>query len=260
MISQREKGIYLSFCTAQIVLALLLFGLFYLANDFFRNAWLPAPSAYLQIMAVMLVAMAMEAATRPDAQRVNAGRAQRRPAMGLSRRQSLWVAGGFALFIALTRDTTISRLFLVGLSVLTFPLFYITNRHGRHWLFKVFRYGSLRMKLRTVVIGSEEWTRSVQEKIEGFRDFFDPQPAIIVRADEPAERILAKVSASQPDLLVLPSATAAVSAAGSRSRSRGSTGGASNCRTSAAFRCSHPRPFLSPLPTTGRSSALSISW
>jgi putative colanic acid biosynthesis UDP-glucose lipid carrier transferase len=205
MISQREKGIYLSFCTAQIVLALLLFGLFYLANDFFRNAWLPAPSAYLQIMAVMLVAMAMEAATRPDAQRVNAGRAQRRPAMGLSRRQSLWVAGGFALFIALTRDTTISRLFLVGLSVLTFPLFYITNRHGRHWLFKVFRYGSLRMKLRTVVIGSEEWTRSVQEKIEGFRDFFDPQPAIIVRADEPAERILAKVSASQPDLLVFPS-------------------------------------------------------
>ena len=205
MISQREKGIYLSFCTAQIVLALLLFGLFYLANDVIRSAWLPAPAAYLQIMAVMLVAMVMEAATRQDPQRVNAGRAPRKPAIGLSRRQSLWVAGGFALFIALTRDTTISRLFLVGLSVLTFPLFYITNRHGRHWLFKLFRYGSLRMRLRTVVLGSEEWSRSVQEKIEGFRDFFDPQPPLVCRADEPVEQIIAKVTACQPDLLVFPS-------------------------------------------------------
>jgi putative colanic acid biosynthesis UDP-glucose lipid carrier transferase len=205
MISQREKGIYLSFCTAQIVLALLLFGLFYLANDFFRGAWLPAPAAYLQIMTVMLLAMVMEAATRPDPQRVNAGRAQRRPAIGLSRRQSLWVAGGFALFIALTRDTTISRLFLVGLSVLTFPLFYITNRHGRHWLLKIFRLGDLRMKLRTVVVGSDDWARSVQEKIDGFRDLFDPQPPLICRPDEPVEGLLARVTASQPDLLVLPS-------------------------------------------------------
>ena len=205
MISQREKGIYLSFCTAQTCLALLLFGLFYLANDFFRGSWLPAPAAYLQILAVMLVAMVMEAATRQDALRVNAGRAQRRPAIGLARRQSFWVAGGFALFIALTRDTTISRLFLVGISVLTFPLFYITNRHGRHWLFKIFRFGNLRMKLRTVVIGSEEWSRSVQEKIEGFREFFDAQPPLVCRADEPVEQILSRVAACQPDLLVLPS-------------------------------------------------------
>lgn len=205
MISQREKGIYLSFCTAQISLALLLFGLFYLANDFFRGAWLPAPAAYLQILAVMLVAMVMEAATRQDAQRLNAGRAQGRPAIGLARRQSFWVAGGFALFIALTRDTTISRLFLVGISVLSFPLFYITNRYGRQWLFKLFRFRNLRMKLRTVVLGSEEWSRSVQEKIESFRDFFDPQPPLVCRPDEPVGQILARVTASQPDLLVFPS-------------------------------------------------------
>jgi putative colanic acid biosynthesis UDP-glucose lipid carrier transferase len=205
MISQREKGIYLSFCTAQILLALLLFGLFYLANDIIRSAWLPAPTAYLQIVAVMLVAMVMEAATRQDPQRVNAGRAPRRPAIGLSRRQSLWVAGGFALFVALTRDTTISRLFLVGLSVLTFPLFYVTNRHGRHWLLKIMRFGNLRLKLSTVVLGSEEWSLSVQEKIESFRDFFDPQPPLICRADESVEEIIDKVTARQPDLLVFPS-------------------------------------------------------
>ena len=205
MISQREKGIYLSFCTAQILLALLLFGLFYLANDFFRGGWLPAPGAYLQILAVMVIALVMEAATRPDTQRVQAGRAPRRPAISLARRQSLWLAAGFGVFIALTRDTSISRLFLVGLSVLSFPLFFVTNRHGRHWLFKVLRHGNLRMKLRTVVIGSADWCQSVQDKIEGYADFFEPHPPLVCGPDEPVESVLAKVKATQPDLLVFPS-------------------------------------------------------
>ncbi len=205
MISQREKGIYLSFCTAQILLALLLFGIFYMANDVFRGGWLPAPGAYLQILAVMVVSLVIEAATRPDAQRVNAGRAQRKPAISLSRRQSLWLAAGFGVFVALTRDTSISRLFLVGLSVLSFPLFYVTNRHGRHWLLKAFLQGNLRLKLRTVVIGSEEWCRSVLDKIEAYREFFDPLPPLIFARDEPVERIISEVSDLHPDLLVFPS-------------------------------------------------------
>ena len=36
MISQREKGVYLAFCGAQITLAAPLFGLFYVGNDFLR--------------------------------------------------------------------------------------------------------------------------------------------------------------------------------------------------------------------------------
>lgn len=205
MISQREKGIYLSFCTAQILLALVLFGAFYVANDFLRGGWLPAPAAYLQILAVMVVALVIEAATRPDSQRVNAGRVQRKPAIGLSRRQSLWLAAGFGVFIALTRDTSISRLFLVGLSVLSFPLFYVTNRHGRHWLFKIFRRSNLSMKLRTVVLGSEDWCRSVQDKIDTYHEFFDPHPPLVCGPEEPVEQVLAKVSALHPDLLVFPS-------------------------------------------------------
>jgi hypothetical protein len=64
MISQREKGIYISFCAAQIALVLLLFGAFYLANDFVRVSWLAAPKAYGQILLVTLLALMAEAATR----------------------------------------------------------------------------------------------------------------------------------------------------------------------------------------------------
>ena len=205
MISQREKGVYFAFCGAQITLAVLLFGLFYVGNDFLRVSWLAAPGAYLQILAVMLLALIGEAVTRSDAHRLNAGRTPRKLAISLARRQSFWLIGGFGIFLALTRDTSISRVFLIGLSVLSFPLFYLTNRHGRHWLFRVFRRGSTNLRLRTLVIGSPEWCSSVLEKIEGYRDFFDAQEPLAVAPDESAESISARVVARNPDLLVFPS-------------------------------------------------------
>jgi len=205
MISQREKGIYLSFCAAQITLVLVLFGVFYAVNDFVRVSWLAAPGAYGQILVVTLLALVAEAATRPDNHRLNAGRAARRPATGLARRQSIWLAAGFGIFLALTRDTSISRAFLVGFSVLTFPLFYLTNRHGRRWLFRLFRTDQSRLKLRTLVIGSPEWCSAIREKIESYEEFFDVQPHLPLSGDETPEDVLAKVGGCNPDLLVFPS-------------------------------------------------------
>jgi lipopolysaccharide/colanic/teichoic acid biosynthesis glycosyltransferase len=205
MISQREKGIYFSFCAAQITLALLLFGVFYVANDLLRVSWLAAPGAYGQLLLVTLLALLIEAATRPDIHRVNAGRSNRRPAMSLARRQSIWLAAGFGIFLALTRDTSISRVFLIGFSVLSYPLFYLSNRHGRHWLFRLFRTERARLKLRTLVIGSPEWCSAIQEKIDGYHEFFDVQPPVAVTSDEPPASVLAKVTERHPDLLVFPS-------------------------------------------------------
>lgn len=205
MISQREKGVYFALCTAQIALAVLLFGLLYALNDMMRVTWLAAPGAYLQIGAVMLLALGGEAVTRSDSQRLNAGHAPRRAATGLARRQTLWLMGGFGIFLALSRDTSISRLFLVGLSVLSFPLFAVTNRHGRHWLFRTFRRGGTRLRLRTLVLGSPEWCASVLDKIMGYGDFFDPQEPLVVLPGESAESISMRVVAQQPDLLIFPS-------------------------------------------------------
>lgn len=205
MISQREKGIYFGFCAAQIGLAIFLFAAFYLLNDYLRDSWLPAPTAYLQIMAVMLIAMVSEAATRPDGQRVHAGRSLRRQAMALSRRQTLWLVGGFGIFLALTRDTSISRMFLVGFSVLSYPLFYYTNRFGRQWLRKISSTDRSRLRLHTVVIGSDDWCQSVREKLQGYQEFLDVRDPIPLHPDEAAESIMAKVRSRQPDLLVLPS-------------------------------------------------------
>lgn len=205
MISQREKGVYFAFCTAQITLALLLFGLVYLGNDLLRVSWLAAPGAYFQILVVMLLALTGEAVTRPDNHRLNAGQAPRKPALSLARRQSLWLVAGFGIFLALTRDTSISRIFLVGLSVLSFPLFYFTNRHGRHWLFRIFPRSRMNLKLRAVVIGSPEWCASVQEKLEEYREFIDTREPLAVAPHESPDSVLSRVVALDPDLLIFPS-------------------------------------------------------
>ena len=205
MISQREKGVYFFFCTAQIALASLLFGLVYLLNDVVRVSWLAAPGAYLQIAVVMILALAGEAVTRSEAQRLNAGRAPRKAAISLARRQTLWLVGGFGIFLALSRDTSISRLFFVVLSALSFPLFAVTNRHGRHWLLRTFRRNGTYFKLRTLVIGSPEWCSSVLDRLEGYGEFFEPQKPLIILPGESAESICARVVACHPDLLVFPS-------------------------------------------------------
>lgn len=205
MISQREKGVYLAVCAGQLALAALFFGVFYLVNDWLRVSWLSAPKAYAQILTVMLLAMAGEMATRSDGLRSSAGRAPRRMAMSIARRQSLWLAAGFGIFLTLTRDTSISRAFLVLFVVMSFPLFFFANRRGRHWLYKIFPSTSLKMRLRALVLGPADWCASIQDRLEDFREYFETQDPLVCRSDEAAESIMAKVAERTPDLLVLPS-------------------------------------------------------
>jgi len=205
MISQREKGIYFWFCLSQLALVGLLFGAFYQINDFIRVSWLAAPGAYLQLLSVMLLALGGEAAIRPDVMRVSAGRASRRVAMSTSRRQLLWLIAGFGIFLALSRDTSISRVFLVGISVLSYPLFYYTNRSGRRLLHRLFPSSRLNLKLRTLVLGSREWTASIQDRLQDFREHFETQEPLVCDAAGKPEELLASVAARNPDLLVFPS-------------------------------------------------------
>jgi lipopolysaccharide/colanic/teichoic acid biosynthesis glycosyltransferase len=205
MISQREKGIYFWFCLSQLALVGVLFGAFYQINDFIRVSWLAAPGAYLQLLSVMLLALGGEAAIRPDVMRVSAGRASRRVAMTTSRRQLLWLIAGFGIFLALSRDTSISRVFLVGISVLSYPLFYYTNRSGRRLLHWLFPSSQLNLKLRTLVLGSREWTASIQDRLQDFREHFETQEPLVYDAAVKPEELLASVAARSPDLLVFPS-------------------------------------------------------
>lgn len=205
MISQREKGIYFWLCLAQIAVVALVFGVFYSLNDYLRVTWLAAPEAYLQLLSVMLMALGSEAAMRPDALRVGAGQASRRAAMALGRRQLLWLVAGFGIFLVLTRDTTISRVFLVGISVLTYPVLYYTNRHGRRWLHRLLPSSLLQLKLQTLVLGSPEWAASIQSRLEDFREHFETQEPLVSVPGESADDLLAKVTERSPDLVVIPS-------------------------------------------------------
>lgn len=205
MISQREKGAYFSFCLAQLVLMMAVFGAFYLLNDQLRMTWLAAPHAYVQILMVMLLSLAAEMGMRPEALRAVAGRATRRRAMSLARRQSLWLAAGFGVFLTLTRDTNISRIFLVGFVVLSLPVFYTTSRCGRRWLFKLLPSARSQLKLRALVLGPRDWCDSVQGRLEEFREYFEIQEPLVCAPDEPAEDIMEKVAGRSPDLLLFPS-------------------------------------------------------
>jgi lipopolysaccharide/colanic/teichoic acid biosynthesis glycosyltransferase len=150
----------------------------------------------------MLLALTGEAITRPDTLRVNAGQFSRTTARSVARRQALWLLAGFGLFITLTRDTSISRVFLFGFVVLSYPLFYATNRHGHRWLHRFLPSRNLQVRLQTVLLGSREWCDSVQAKLEDYREFFVMQGPLICGADDEPAAVAAKVAGRSPDLLV----------------------------------------------------------
>ena len=205
MISQREKNIYLSFCTAQIMLVSIFFGLFYVVNDQLRLSWLAAPSGYLQILAVLLIALISEAATRPSALRVSTGRLHRRAAMSLGRRQAIWLAAGFGIFLSLTRETSISRLFLVGVTALSYPIFFYTNCHGRRWLHQVFSSSGGGDKVRALALGSAEWCESIRHRLEDFSEYFAIDEPLVCAGNEEFGKIMAMLESRRPDLLIFPS-------------------------------------------------------
>jgi len=205
MISQREKSIYIGFCTAQILLISIFFGLFYLLNIQLRLSWLAAPSGYLQILVVLLIALISEAATRPSPLRVSTGRLHRRAAMSLGRRQSLWLAAGFGIFLTLTRDTSISRLFLVSVTALSYPVFFYTNCHGRRWLHQMFPSTAGGNKVNALALGSAEWCESICHRLEDFDEYFAIDEPLVCAGNEEFGKIMAMVESRRPDLLIFPS-------------------------------------------------------
>lgn len=205
MISQREKSAYLAVCIGQVVFSAVVFGLFYAANSWLRVSWLAAPESYAQILTVMLLALAAEMLTRPEGLRSSAGRAPRRMAMSVSRRQSLWLAAGFGVFLTLTHNTAISRAFLVLFVLLSFPLFYFTNRSARRWIYKLFPSNRAKMRSRALVLGPADWCASIQDRLDDFREYLETQAPLVCPAEESPESIMSKVAQRTPDLLVLPS-------------------------------------------------------
>lgn len=205
MIRQREKAVYFSFSAMQMAFAVLLFWVCYLANDLTRISWLEAPVAYLQIAAVMLVTLVVEATTRRDEHRLFAGRLGHKDAIRLARRQALWVAAGFGIYLTLSRDSSISRLFLVAVSAACFTLFYATHRHGRRWLSVLPpSLTGKRGRLRVLVAGPPDWCASIRRRFDSHAEHLEFQPALHISASEPPDAIAEGVARRMPDVLVFP--------------------------------------------------------
>lgn len=206
MIRQREKAVYFSFSVVQTACALVLFVLCYLANDLTRSSWVEAPFAYLQIAAVMLLTLFIEAGTRREEQRLHAGRLGHRDAVVLARRQAFWLAAGFGVFLTLSRDNSVSRLFLIALSAACFTVFYLTHRHGRRWLLAALPFGlqGEKRRLRALVAGPAEWCASIEQRFDVHAEHLEFQPALHLSAGESPESVAARVAERRPDLLVFP--------------------------------------------------------
>ncbi len=213
MISQRERGLYQVFSATVICAAVALFILVYLSQSLLREGWYSAPDAYLQCLIVLVLGLLLEAATRSETHRINSGQCSRRIAMSLASRQTIWLLAAFGLLFLVSRDARISRAMVIGFLLAVFPLFYFFHRCGRDWVHLLFRSGSLRWRMRTTIVGPEDWSHSIRDSLNHFGELLDISDLVVVDLDLPVERIIARLEPRQIDVLVmshlLPPATVA---------------------------------------------------
>lgn len=205
MISEREKGLFKVFGSLQILLATFCFLALYLASDLLRTGWDSSPVGYFKVLLVIWASMVLELSSRSDSQQLNAGQAGRRTAVSLARRQSLWLLGGLAVFLMLSRDQTISRGFVLGVAAMSFPVFYFTHRHGREWIMQSTRSGNLHWRMRALVIGTPGWCSEIESRMGQHRDLWQIDDQIVFENDHPPEDLVKQLAGREFDLLIFSS-------------------------------------------------------
>ena len=200
-----KKNFYPTFCAAQVSLVVIMYVFLYWGHALLRMHGTFAPVSYLHAFTVMVLMVVIEAATRPEGRRVDAGAGSSKQARSMALRQALWMIAGYVVYFGLTKDIAISRIFLTAFVLSSAMLFYLSNRWGRVVLFKLCGLNDRKLKLKTLVMGSSAWCGPVTAHLHKCRDLVDLMPLMEITADTKPEQIIAYVTGADPDLLVLPS-------------------------------------------------------
>jgi lipopolysaccharide/colanic/teichoic acid biosynthesis glycosyltransferase len=167
MISEREKGIYQIFnwmvALGMFAYCAACFGLMYLIRDDLDTA----PWSYARFALIGLVSLLAEGGTRPEEWRATPGRCVGRFRRYVTQRQWLWLCASAGLSLFVFRDMQISRAFVLYYTLTTLPLLYASNRWGYSLLTRCLSEKSARWRLRTALIGPDEWLPTVTDHVNG---------------------------------------------------------------------------------------------
>jgi lipopolysaccharide/colanic/teichoic acid biosynthesis glycosyltransferase len=204
MISAREKGFFQLLQAAQVALITALFwGCFFVI---FRGDDLGSAFAqtYLKYWLVVVVAMVLEALSRPSSLRPVPGR-MRRMAPAVSRRQWIWILASLTGLLVFSQDLRISRTFLAVFAVISLVFLYLSNRFLIRWLANLCSGRLTELRLRTLVLGPGHWCESIIPEIKTIHSLISVSRVEVTDKTERSAREYADLVAENPiDLLIMP--------------------------------------------------------
>ena len=202
MISSREKGFFQLLVSLQIALISLLFWVWY--SILFHGLYGGAPSlaSYTKYSIVIFMGLILEAVSRPSALLLSPGRVKKL-ASPVTRRQCMWMVVSIMMVLVLSKDLTISRIFLGGLVVSSYVVFFLTNRFIVRWMSNFDCKNISKWKLRTIVLGPKEWCDSVLPELIIDKGMLDLKRVVCTDGDCPTEDYIRLVSSQPIDMLVM---------------------------------------------------------
>lgn len=160
--------------------------------------------AYGKYGAVVLIAMILEATSRPGALRPTPGRA-RHMVWQVTRRQWIWIIASMTGLLVFSKDQTISRLFLATFGGLAMIMLYICNRFLLRFLGYIGEKHSKNWRLRTFILGPKDWCESVAPEVEEMHSLLEVRCVEWTDGPDTDESRYLELVAKEPiDLLVMP--------------------------------------------------------
>ncbi|MFD2256098.1 sugar transferase [Luteolibacter algae] len=203
MISSRERGFFQILVGLQVGLISTIYWGWYVILFYGVHGSPASFQSYVKYSIVIVMALIIEAVSRPTALRLSPGRV-RKVAFPVARRQSIWIVASVMTLLVLSKDLAMSRIFFGGLILLSFTALFLTNRFIIRWAMNFDSKWFSKWKLRTMVLGPKEWCDSVIPDLILNKGMLDLK-RVVWTDDENESKDYTKLVAEQPiDMLVMP--------------------------------------------------------
>jgi putative colanic acid biosynthesis UDP-glucose lipid carrier transferase len=168
MITRTAQDIYYTICSIQF----LLVGIVYVTLVItLQSFWLIASPAYSNLFLVILITLAVEAYSRHSNVHVNNGKETSRTAALLATRQTLAIYAGISVYMSISRDYEISRLFVLLFTLIVFIVLYLSHKYVQGYAILLLKILGISTNQHVTLIGSREWCHDIEIRLKQYSHF-----------------------------------------------------------------------------------------
>lgn len=204
MIRERKIGMDRIFVLAGALLITVYCAVVYGLVLLFQEGFDGSPGNYSALVLAGFLGLVAEGVSRPEEMRSFSGKGAARHIRSISQRQWLWFTVCVSLFMVITRDEHVSRIYVILITFSVIPISYSLNRWGYDGFVNLLVRRSPHWRLRAALVGPAQWLKEVGSQMSGVESVVEEVGVFQVDAWSSLEEIEHWLGERDLDVLVIP--------------------------------------------------------